>query len=275
MQIKRIFNEIFSIGDPTGDQDLDPSGSEELTTEIEKSLELLYAYIEAELDDEDASGKYPKVHAALQRSAEARIQYEDLKEILTAERNGTLIVPERVPDFDFSYLERTPASQSKVGEAGEAAWRFDRKMGQLFVEFSEELVGALRQAFPGPELAASSLRSNAGNDEIFRLTIKPQAEDLSTKFVAKSVAANESLCDITVTVERPSLGGAPLMADSRVDLMLPVQTVDPSKPQSLSEQAKERVVQYTNPFGEAIFRQIAILDLPYLQFSIEPAPLRS
>lgn len=276
MQIKRIFNEIFSIGGSGGGQGSNCSDVQ--NAQLEKDLELLYAYIEAELNGEDASGKFPKVHAAIESSEEAKIQYQDLRDILKSERDGTLIIPDRVPTFDFSYLN-TPAfneiSSDEIVSMINSMWRWDTGMGQLFVEFSEELIQSLRQRFSLPNLATDHLRSGSTPGDIFQLVINPQQEDLSTKFVARSVDSDESLCDITVTVERPSLGGAPLMADSRVDLMLPRQTSVESDSQSLSDQAKERVIQYTNPFGEAIFRQIAILDLPYLQFLIEPVPLRS
>lgn len=274
MQIKRIFNEIFSIGGAGGGQRADCSDAR--NAQLEKDLELLYAYIETELNGEDASEKFPQVHTAIESSEEAKVQYQDLKDILKSEREGTLIIPERVPTFDFSYLNIPTSNDIPADETANMIkdmWHWDTGMGQLLVEFSEELIQSLRQTFSLPHLAASHLRSGSTPGDIFQLTINPQ-EDLSTKFVARSVESDESLCDITVTVERPSLGGAPLMADSRVDLMLPRQASQ-SDSQSLPNQAKERVIQYTNPFGEAIFRQIAILDLPYLQFLIEPVPLRT
>lgn len=259
MQIRRIFNEIFSIGG-TGSERISPSsGTRNADGKFDKDLELLYAYIEAELDGEDAASQFPQVHAAIQSAKEASEQYEDLKEILQSERDGTLLIPEHIPNFDFSYL--------KSGKK-EESWRWDRGMGQLFVELSEALINSCRQTPP----TSRNLRSSNSSDEIFRMTISPPDEDLSTKLIAKSIKSDDSRCDVFVQVERPSLAGAPLMAQSRVDLILPIPSFGPNKSDAPPDQDKERVVQYTNAFGEAIFRQISILDLPHLQFSIEPAP---
>ena len=70
----------------------------------EKTQHLLSAYIDAELDGEDAAKLFPDVHKALADHAEFAREHKDLYAILDDERQGKLVEPPNIPKFDFSHL---------------------------------------------------------------------------------------------------------------------------------------------------------------------------
>jgi len=70
----------------------------------EKTQHLLSAYIDAELDGQDAAVLFPDVHKALTEYPEFAQEYRELSVLLDAERRGELEEPPHIPEFDFSYL---------------------------------------------------------------------------------------------------------------------------------------------------------------------------
>lgn len=72
----------------------------------------IYAYIDAELNSQDATARFPEVATHLQVCAPCREAYEELKTILSAECQDALANPPATPDFDFDYLEGSSQSPS-------------------------------------------------------------------------------------------------------------------------------------------------------------------
>lgn len=311
MQIKRIFNEIFnfvtqkSTSSGQGRQDSNttlPLNSTGLALEtleaeglptlegmeegVEEDLDLLYAYIEAELDNENAAGLYPHIHTAILTLESAASQYHDLKEILSAERAGTLLMPTRLPTFDFSYLEcnrKAPPIYSEL----DGGWYWDNDFEKVMVKFSVGLLAKFKQTAKATSTMRSHMKSSMGEQMLFSYTIdQKEKKDLMISFVATTTANNPELCNVQVTVDRPSVDGAPLLADSRVYISQPHREIPGQQPANqdnpelesisvspLNVDATETISQSTDPFGETIFRHIPVSDLPRLHFAIDPAPL--
>ncbi|MEM7126935.1 MAG: hypothetical protein AAF702_11445 [Chloroflexota bacterium] len=272
---------------------------------IDEAMQLLYAYIEVELDGDDAAAAFPQVHHALQSSSYARMRYEELQSILSAEREGTLVIPTQVPTFDFSYLQ-----EPTVGQLD--SWRWDGEVRRLIVEFSEQLLQTFQYSInpmaskpmtavsmkPSAKLSSNpagvwserSLCSTESAAERLTLQIdKSKEEDLRIRFEVIPTTYDQTVCDVTVTVDRPSVHGAPIMADSRIFLTryypdkraCEIKTSvggclglnEPSEAIPLQVPTEETILQTTDPFGQTTFHQIPVVELPRLLFAIEPVGL--
>lgn len=89
---KFILESVFNIAQPE-------------SLECQACQAAIYAYIDAELDSQDATARFPEVAKHLQVCAPCREAYEELKTILSAERQDALVNPPATLDFDFDYLE--------------------------------------------------------------------------------------------------------------------------------------------------------------------------
>lgn len=74
--------------------------------------EQLYAYIDAELNAEDAAAKFPAVKAYLDECLACQEEYQEMKALLLMKRRGALTQPPLEATFDFSYLEATSSKVS-------------------------------------------------------------------------------------------------------------------------------------------------------------------
>ncbi len=85
----------------------------------------LHAYIDAELDGENATDLFPEIARHLADCQECRQAYEELKTLLLREQQGTLTQPPLPPTFDFSYLENVPKPSiwERVDLAGQQVMR--------------------------------------------------------------------------------------------------------------------------------------------------------
>lgn len=71
-------------------------------------LSELYAFIDAELDAEDAARRFSLVQKHLRTCSVCQEEYGELKALLAAVRRNELVEPPVQPTFDFSYLEDQP-----------------------------------------------------------------------------------------------------------------------------------------------------------------------
>ncbi|MEM7129248.1 MAG: hypothetical protein AAF702_23145 [Chloroflexota bacterium] len=270
MQIKRIFTEIFNNFEAYSATGLDqpprkqPNKLQDKPSDfmdapdlvdVDEPMQLLYAYIEAELDGADAVTQFPQVHRIIDTSNEAYQQYIDLKEILVRERDGTLVIPSHIPSFDFSYLQTTP------GAVVNNSWQWDT-MGRLVVQFSEHLLKLLLPPHPHPQTSslksapAANFRSSDPKPSHGTYQFHQQVEtDLVVSIEVKPSEPDSDAANVAMTIDIPSLQGAPMMADSRILLSYPGQ---------------EPITQTTDPFGQTTFRNIPHEQLPQLKFIIEP-----
>lgn len=247
MQIKRIIYEIFNslelFSANASKKQLDLEGTDD-------PMQLLYAYIEAELDGANAAAQFPAVHGAIASSDDSHQQYVDLKEILLREREGTLLMPPRIPEFDFSYL------QSVVKTVHRRPWHWDA-MGRLVIEFSESLFDSIASI----PLRPAHLKSFGREETLLSYLVDQQKEaDLRVSFVVCGNRSNVGTADVSFTVDIPSLDGAPFMADSRIEL---------------SYCEADPIAQTTDPFGKTTFRDIPKEVLSRLKFVIQPVNLKS
>lgn len=251
MQIKRIFNEIFNNLESDVEEDV---ANQCDADSLEETLNLLYVYIETELDGKDASSAFPDIADAIVRDPEARERYHDLKEILEAERKGTLEIPSQMPTFDFSYLHLDPVLEP------EQDWRWN-ELGQLVIEFSERLIASLRQPM-ALQLATQGnhLKSKNGERMLFNYEVdQTENADLFVRIYATTTISDPAKCDVSISIDRPSLEGVPLMADTRI---------------IIDGVGTETFSQSTDPFGKTVVRNMAVDQLPSLRFCIEPvAPM--
>ena len=91
----------------------DDGDGEPLYEECRKKL---HAYIEAELDGEDAAELYPQVKRCLDTYAGFAEEYEEFRTLFLMERRGEFVEPPFEPTFDFSFLE-SPAPARVTGRA--------------------------------------------------------------------------------------------------------------------------------------------------------------
>lgn len=239
--------------------------------------QLLYAYIEAELDGRDAAKLYADVHRQLTEATFLRAQYEDLKDILILERQGSLIQPPVQPKFDFSYLRELQRAEAAVDEIGgrekesiqeeslqsslmraatkvlDQAWRLD-EVGHVIIEFSNQLLENL--APPPPQLVP--LKSGETDDRLCYYELKQDLDDLEVEIAAKSLADDPDHCHVAVEVIVPSRGAWPNQANSVV---------------ILKRGQEELQTCSTDAWGKILFDPIDVQDLAKLAFEIQPVGL--
>jgi len=92
--------------------------------------DVLYAYVDAELDGEDAAAIFPAVRPHLDQCRGCAQEYGGLKVLLLMERQRAFDQPPVEPTFDFSFLE-TPPRRRSIWEAVESA---GRQVARLFTD---------------------------------------------------------------------------------------------------------------------------------------------
>lgn len=116
---------------------------EEKASDYQAVLNILSAYIEAELDGQDAAMLFPEVSAALETYPLLQKVYQDARALLDFERQGTLREPTTRANFDFSYLaQQTPSYPTRIWRTVQ---RRGREVSVLFCKL--RLVLSPKQAF--------------------------------------------------------------------------------------------------------------------------------
>lgn len=215
---------------------------------------LLHAYIDAELANEDAASRYPEVAACLAASAQFREEYEIVKTLLAQEADNEWIQPPITADFDFTYLKtaRPPRPQYTL------SWVLNR-IGNLVIELSTKLADRPYMAPLSPEQEPQLIVSGAFRSEQQQLThflLKGAIDDLEVEIMAEEQEGDATQCQLIVGVNIPSKGGFPNLAHTKI--IMRQEEADP-------------VVQQTDAFGKTVFRQVAITALGHLTFEIIPA----
>jgi hypothetical protein len=230
---------------------------------LETAEQMLYVYVDAELEGKDVETLFPEVHSAVQTYAELAQQYEDLKAILWAEQRENLKQPPIAADFDFSYLktelpvteaEQPIAATNSHGVRSQVAtkpWWWD-SVGRVIIAFSHELLQSL-QSSPLQMAPVKSAASHSGSQ--LQYVVQGEEDDVHVEIAVRDARDHADCCDIAVSVEVPSRGGWPHLGGSQV---------------ILKRDDEWQETQSTDAFGKALFLEIAKADLPYLVFQITP-----
>lgn len=254
---KRVFAEIFNNNIEINNQ-IELNNQTEFPYAVdpaelpESTQHLLSAYIEAELDGRKAADLFPEVETAIANFPEFAEEYQILYEILDADRRGELEQPPYTPAFDFSYL-LAQSTQNETDAALPPPWNINL-VGRLIIQFSEDLIDSLAAQ---PMQLAPVRHTKAEDDWQTWLEYKlprPTA-DLDIIVSVKHSGSENDFCNVVVTVDIPSQGGWPNLADSQVQL---------SRPGFESESLE------TDAFGKVVFEGIEKKHVPYLKFEVNP-----
>lgn len=219
--------------------------------ELPKSAELLYAYIEAELDELNAALMFPEVHRDLTSSSTFREAYSELRELLTMERENRLVEPPIMPSFDFSYLKQQPAPASLL----ENSWNLDR-VGRIVIEFTSELLQSIRPLDLQTALVKSAQGGN--EDKMYHYVLKDQVDDLNIEIGVKPDQTDPRQCYVAAWVGIPSREGWPNWKNSRVEMKMGQEILQS---------------QMTDAFGRVLFDPVDLANLPRLTFEVTPVTL--
>jgi hypothetical protein len=215
---------------------------------------ILLAYIDAELNGQDAGTLYPEFRAHLQQVPECQQEYAELKHLLLLERQGQLVEPPTPGKFDWSFLPAsvTPARGVEV-QSIRPRWQFDA-VGRLILVFSDEIVHALQA--PTSQLDYALQRSEQGSHTRYEFALREEIDDLHVAITVRDNTSQPDQYTLIVETEIPSRGGWPHLGDTAVTLKRDDKTLD---------------TQWTDPFGKAVFEHIPSGDLADLRIEIAPA----
>lgn len=113
----------------------------------EAALELLGAYVEAEMAGADAATRYPTVAAQIQQSPAVRAEYEALRLLLQEENQGALAEAPHTATFAEWYQEQVaPSPKNAAASAGTLWQQISATVQRLAIEIPLQL-GQMRTAF--------------------------------------------------------------------------------------------------------------------------------
>jgi hypothetical protein len=216
----------------------------------------LYAYVDAELNNLPVATLYPLLHSQLATCESCRLVYEDLKALLTMERNGTLVQPPVPASFDFTYLTQSvgagakPVSANRVEKVVDHILWHLTDVGRLVMALSAEFVQSLQLDAPQPAF----LKSTA--NDLFAVSSPDIADDLRVTVTARAKRRDPERCTITVTADIPSRNGWPHLGGTAVTVMVGGREVE-----TLS----------TDAYGKVIFADIDRNDLAQLVLTVTPS----
>lgn len=249
-QIRAILAEVFDVTSEPGTSDalhahgITPNEGID-TASTDAPHHLLYAYIDAELEGEDVSVKYPQLHDKLQSNGELWNEYCVLRDLLAAERGEQLEAPPFHALFDFSYLSQTSVPEPK------RPWLL-AELGRVVIQFSNELINSWQ---PSAALSAVKSGDEDGGIALFQYELQNQIEDVDVEIVARTSRNNSDLCNVSVFIDVPSRNGWPNLSGSEVKMYRDREIAD---------------TQTTDAFGKVLFTNVRVSELPNLKFEITP-----
>lgn len=253
-QIRAILAELFDTATEPGTSDAiiehTADTNEGITgSSIDASYDLLYAYIDAELDGEDVSQKFPELYEKIQAPGIVQDEYDALSKLLFAERNEQLEEPPFPALFDFSYLpEKNDVAPARGWQVAE--------LGKILVHFSEELLAAFQ---PPMQLAGVKSGDDEGGELRFRYVLQREVNnvdnDVDIEILARTSRLDPGSCNISVSIDVRSRNGWPNLSGSEVLMRRSDDSID---------------TQTTDAFGKVLFRNISERELPQLTFEITP-----
>ena len=125
-------------------------------------------------------------------------------------------------------------------------------LGRLIIQFSSELLQSLQ---PPPLSLSYGVKSKGERRGLYEYLVKQDDEDLEVTVTVEEDPEDPAQCTVTVSVQIPSLGGWPNLADTQVTLKQDGEAIATAK---------------TDAFGDAVFPEVAKAHLPHLTFEILP-----
>lgn len=168
--------------------------------------DLLHAYIEAELDGEDAAAKFPALKAYMDGCPACQEEYEEVKALLLMGRQGMFVKPPQAT-FDFSYLPKEPT-----------LWKVGRRAGKEVIELFTQLRIVLLQGkaafeqLPNPlipewELAPAGRMSKSrrpSEPSVPVLSLPSPEHDLSLRLIVTPSESKEDQATLSIEVKQIS-----------------------------------------------------------------------
>jgi hypothetical protein len=208
---------------------------------------LLPDYREAEMAGEAGGTRWRPVARHLEQCPSCAAEDKALSDFMGIAAAGWDLAPSPKPwTPNLSFLPPAPTAQ----ESG-LPWHLN-KLGHVVVQFSQALIDSWRP----PQLAAGLKKSPGSSQILYQFSLQTGAvEDCEFSITAEAKRNDPARCTVVVEVQIPSLGGWPHWAGTEV---------------ILKRDSLELERQATDPFGQAVFEDIATVDLPQLTWEIVP-----
>lgn len=208
----------------------------------------LHVYADAELEGKDAAVLFPEVKAHLNMCDRCSEDYQHLRVVLLAEREGRWVEPPVEPRFDFSALAKAARPQPAPSPRAPQSPGESRR---LIIKFSASLFSLQRPL----ALASIPVKSTRSSKTLLELPLEEKANDLEVGIAVEERKDNAAICTIFVDVNIPSRGGWPNLDGTEVTLKRGEATL---------------AAHPTDVFGKVVFEDIATDDLTHLVFEITP-----
>jgi len=165
--------------------------------------DVLYAYIGAELDGENAAAIFPTVRPHLDQCEECRKEYEELQALLQMERLREFVEPPTPPAFDFSYLEATPRRHALWEPAESAGRQVARLFTEVRVLIDQQMASFDRLLHPlAPQWAPVPIIREKAAESRRRAQVLPLPSpdhDLSLSLTVGPVSGDEAALGVQIT----------------------------------------------------------------------------
>ena len=208
--------------------------------------ERLPEFVLAESEGVEAVHSWLTVTLHLKTCPHCAAEYEALRELVALSTDDVSSAPVRYPAPDLSFLKQRGISLPQVS----GGFWYLNELGRLVINFSTELLAALELR----PLALQGLKSGESR-LLYEFTVSEAFEDCDVRVAAEADRLDPALCTMIVTVtnpdrEWPQLGGSQV---------------------TLHRRDEASVTQETDPYGEAVFHQIAASALPHLIIEVKPS----
>ncbi len=211
---------------------------------------LLPEYLQAETRGQAEEARWHPVAVHLETCPYCSAEYVALLEMLDLAYGEGEREPPHYPEPKLPFLQ---AELTKEPPESGRAWYQDA-LGRLIIEFSAELLRALRTSAYQPAHAAG-LKSNRAPNILWQFSLKEAVEDMEVTVTAEADRGDSAFCTLAVEVNIPSKGGWPYLAGTTVALKRGKTVLG---------------VRQTDAFGLVLFERVLKDDLAHLALEITP-----
>ncbi|NJN66066.1 MAG: hypothetical protein HC884_04785 [Chloroflexaceae bacterium] len=207
----------------------------------EECQDELPEYVQVQEEGRATAPRWRPVALHLDLCPHCTEMYGELRDLVTFAESEQGENPPAYPTFSMPFLQSTTPQKR--------TWRLD-DLGRLIIAFSADL---LRTLPPPAQQAAAGAKSAAGAGTAREFALTNEIDDLNVKITMEPVKNDPAHCTVTVSVDIPSRGGWPNLADTGV---------------ILKRDESEIATEYTDAFGTAVFEEVATADLEHLVIEI-------
>lgn len=225
------------------------------------SLDLLAAYVEAELAGLAPAPLYPTVAEHIRTYPRFRQQYEELLTTLREDAQGEYgTAPSDLNFAAWHGFTEASAFQPAGGLIEQSqtppssAYWWD-ELGHFFLKFSAAFLATIQP--PAPQPAYGTVKSSATAKTLYEFSLEQPEQDLVAQIWVKAEDDQPELCSIELEINIPSRGSWPHLGD--------IEVIVKGQNQLWGQKV-------TNPFGQVTFSHIPVAALPELLFEITPDP---